>query len=73
MPGPPTAAILPSMISTVPPSMGSPSTGTTYPPVIAMLRPLRSSVNATAPSVNGFLLRIRSYHSTRVIRLTARR
>src|SRR5580693_5832845 len=35
--GPPTAAIRPSMTSTVPPSMGSPSTGTTYPPAIAML------------------------------------
>ena len=35
--GPATVAILPSAIRTVPPSMGSPSTGTTYPPVIAML------------------------------------
>ncbi len=42
--GPATAVIFPSVIRTVPPSIGSPSTGTTKPPVIAML--LRTSVPA---------------------------
>src|SRR5262249_59176376 len=36
-PGASTASILPSVTRTVPPSTGSPSTGTTRPPVIAML------------------------------------
>src|SRR5580700_9022290 len=35
-PGPSTAAIFPSRSRTVPPSMGSPSIGTTRPPTIAV-------------------------------------
>src|SRR5580692_10439573 len=35
-PGPSTAAIFPSRSRTVPPSIGSPSIGTTRPPVMAM-------------------------------------
>ena len=35
-PGPSTAAILPSRSRTIPPSIGSPSTGTTRPPTIAV-------------------------------------
>ena len=41
-PGPSTAAIFPSRSRTVPPSIGSPSTGTTRPPTIAV--PLLVSV-----------------------------
>src|SRR6516164_8819523 len=53
---PATAAILPSASRTVPPSMGSPSMGTTRPPVIAMLLP------ATPPPFR-FVLNLFSAHA----------
>lgn len=43
----PTAVILPSWMRTVPPLIGSPSTGTTYPPRIATF--MVSNANGTGP------------------------
>ena len=70
--GPPTAAILPSMITTVPPPIGSPSMGTTRPPVIAMLRapPSLAIRHATALSLDNSLV---SFHPGGPAGLSARR
>src|SRR5579859_6432490 len=50
-PGPSTAAIFPSRSRTVPPSIGSPSTGTTRPPTIAVsvTRPILGPANPAGP------------------------
>src|SRR5579862_6756008 len=51
-PGPSTAAIFPSRSRTVPPSIGSPSTGTTRPPTIAVsvTRPILGPANPANPA-----------------------
>src|SRR5260221_4704755 len=47
-PGPSTATIFPASSRTVPPSMGSPSTGTTRAPTIALLIPATCPTLASA-------------------------